>query len=125
MDTSSPQALARSFILERPTRRLMSSMSKPLPRSSTMMRMASSISRMVTFASSVSAYFLTIRLNSNKEITIYRIIQEALTNVQKYAETEEANVTIREMDDAIRIMVEDRGKGFDMEEIKRGVGLFS
>ena len=68
---------------------------------------------------------LTIRLNSNKEITIYRIIQEALTNVQKYAETEEANVTIREMDDAIRIMVEDRGKGFDMEEIKRGVGLFS
>ena len=69
--------------------------------------------------------YLTSRLNSNKEITIYRIIQEALTNIQKYAETEEANVTIREIDDAIRVMVEDRGKGFDMEEIKRGVGLFS
>lgn len=65
------------------------------------------------------------RLSANKEIAIYRIIQEALTNIRKYAETDEAHVTIRENGEVIRIMIEDQGKGFDMDTIERGVGLFS
>lgn len=69
--------------------------------------------------------FLKSRLNSNKEITIYRIIQEALTNIRKYAETEEASVIIREMEDEVRVVIEDHGKGFDLDHIPRGVGLFS
>ena len=69
--------------------------------------------------------YLNCRLSSNKEITIYRIIQEALTNIRKYADTEEATVTIREMDDEIRVVIEDKGKGFNSKEIARGVGLFS
>ena len=69
--------------------------------------------------------YLQCRLNANKEITIYRIIQEALTNVRKYAETDEAFVTIREMDNEIRVVIEDYGKGFAIEEVIRGVGLFS
>jgi len=69
--------------------------------------------------------YLQCRLNANKEITIYRIIQEALTNVRKYAETDEAFVTIREMDNEIRVVIEDYGKGFVIEEVIRGVGLFS
>ncbi|MFL6556306.1 MAG: sensor histidine kinase, partial [Bacillus sp. (in: firmicutes)] len=43
----------------------------------------------------------------------------------KYAKVTEATVTIREMDDAIRVMVEDKGKGFDVNNQKFGVGLFS
>lgn len=69
--------------------------------------------------------YLTSRLSSNKEITIYRIIQEALTNVRKYADTEEATVTIRQIDEEIRVVIEDKGKGFDVEKVTRGVGLFS
>ncbi|MBT2689293.1 PAS domain S-box protein [Bacillus sp. ISL-47] len=69
--------------------------------------------------------YLTSRLSSNKEITIYRIIQEALTNVRKYADTEEATVTIRQNDEEIRVVIEDKGKGFDVEKVTRGVGLFS
>ena len=65
------------------------------------------------------------RLHSSKEVTIYRIIQEALTNIRKYAKTEKASVTIREMDEEIRIVIEDSGKGFDMNRISQGVGLFS
>src|SRR5699024_11947005 len=52
---------------------------------------------------------LTSRLSSNKEITIYRIIQVALTNVQKYIETDEDNVTFREIADAYRLMYDDIG----------------
>ncbi|MFD4818992.1 sensor histidine kinase [Peribacillus butanolivorans] len=69
--------------------------------------------------------YLNCRLNTNKEITIYRVIQEALTNIRKYAQTEEATVTIREIDDEIRVVIEDEGKGFDLEKVTRGVGLFS
>lgn len=68
---------------------------------------------------------LTSRLSDNKEITMYRIIQEALTNVWKYAAVDEATVTIREMPGIIRVMVEDRGKGFDRQTIEGGVGLTS
>ncbi|GLB59471.1 PAS domain-containing sensor histidine kinase [Cytobacillus sp. NCCP-133] len=69
--------------------------------------------------------YLTSRLNSNKELTIYRIIQEALTNVRKYANTDEAEVTIRQMDEEIRVVIEDKGRGFNVQEVARGVGLFS
>ncbi|HLO11725.1 MAG TPA: PAS domain S-box protein [Pseudoneobacillus sp.] len=68
---------------------------------------------------------LSGRLNYNTETTIYRVIQESLTNIRKYAEVEEAAVTIREMDDVIRVMIEDLGKGFTIGEFSRGVGLFS
>ncbi|WP_148358584.1 sensor histidine kinase [Peribacillus simplex] len=69
--------------------------------------------------------YLNCRLNTNKEITIYRIIQEALTNIRKYAQTEEATVTIWEIEKEVRVEIEDKGKGFDIEKVTRGVGLFS
>ncbi|MGG3468339.1 ATP-binding protein [Neobacillus pocheonensis] len=68
---------------------------------------------------------LNRRLPISIELTIYRIIQEALTNIRKYAEVAEAGVTVREMDDAVRVMVEDQGKGFDQSKHTSGVGLFS
>ncbi|MEH7306262.1 sensor histidine kinase [Neobacillus drentensis] len=68
---------------------------------------------------------LNRRLDISIELTIYRIIQEALTNVRKYAEVTEAKVTIREIDDVLRVMIEDKGKGFDVKNQTVGVGLFS
>jgi PAS domain S-box-containing protein len=68
---------------------------------------------------------LSGRLNFNVETTIYRVIQESLTNIRKYAGVDEAAVTIREMDDIIRVMIEDLGRGFAAEQYTRGVGLFS
>lgn len=76
----------------------------------------------------IDVYFECVlhrRLNISIELTIYRIIQEALTNVRKYAEVSEARVTVRELDDAVRVMIEDKGQGFDMEKESLGVGLFS
>jgi len=77
---------------------------------------------------SIDVFFdcvLNQRLSISIELTIYRIIQEALTNIRKYAEVTAADVTIREMDDLVRVMVEDKGKGFDLEKQTLGVGLFS
>lgn len=65
------------------------------------------------------------RLSSHVEITIYRIIQEALTNTRKYANVDKAWVTIRELNNMVRVMIEDKGSGFSKEEASSGVGLFS
>ncbi|WP_249366685.1 MULTISPECIES: PAS domain-containing sensor histidine kinase [Neobacillus] len=76
----------------------------------------------------IDVYFdcaLNRRLDISIELTIYRIIQEALTNIRKYAEVLNASVTVREMDNVVRVMVEDKGKGFDLGTQSPGVGLFS
>lgn len=69
--------------------------------------------------------FLHRRLNINKELTIYRIIQEALTNIRKYAETKEAWITLEESEKNVTVSVEDCGAGFDPSKVTRGVGIFS
>ncbi|MBF0707780.1 PAS domain S-box protein [Alkalihalobacillus hwajinpoensis] len=65
------------------------------------------------------------RLGNQSETTIYRIIQEALTNVRKYAGVKRASVTIRELSEGVRVMVEDNGIGFVQDQLASGVGLFS
>ncbi|NWQ40615.1 PAS domain S-box protein [Bacillus sp. EB106-08-02-XG196] len=65
------------------------------------------------------------RLDISIELTIYRIIQEALTNIRKYAEVSEAAVTVRDFDQSVRVMIEDKGRGFETGSQTRGVGLFS
>lgn len=68
---------------------------------------------------------LKSRLNTAKETAIYRVIQESLTNIAKYADTGEAEVTISECNKEIVIIIEDNGQGFSIQECDRGVGLFS
>ena len=43
---------------------------------------------------------------------VYRVVQEALTNIARHAATDEAEVSVRATQTALRIRVEDRGKGF-------------
>lgn len=50
-------------------------------------------------------------------IILYRILQEALTNVGKHAEATEVSVTVREQDGGLLLVVEDNGCGFDVTEI--------
>lgn len=59
------------------------------------------------------------------ETTLYRVVQEALTNVGKYADVSEAFVTLREYEGHIEAVVEDKGVGFSREQRGQGVGLFS
>ncbi|GGG04357.1 PAS domain-containing sensor histidine kinase [Paenibacillus abyssi] len=68
---------------------------------------------------------LRIRLTAHKETAIYRIIQESLTNLAKYAEVSEARVKVNEYDDYVEVKVEDDGKGFFSGTDTMGVGLFS
>ncbi len=57
-------------------------------------------------------------------ITIYRIIQEALSNIAKHAQAERVSVHLRrEAADRLLLQVVDNGKGLDAEQISNGYGL--
>lgn len=55
-------------------------------------------------------------LTSADELQIYRIIQEALTNIIKYAKAHAAKITVLEGNDKIVIEIRDNGKGFDVKQ---------
>ncbi len=59
-----------------------------------------------------------LRLDSLVEINLYRIIQEAINNSIKYADSSQIVVTISHSDTLLSINVDDNGKGFDMNEMK-------
>jgi PAS domain S-box-containing protein len=58
------------------------------------------------------------RFPENIEMTAYRIIQEALTNVARYAGVDEASVTVVYEPEKITIRVEDNGCGFDARSVE-------
>jgi signal transduction histidine kinase len=57
------------------------------------------------------------------EATLYRTVQEALTNVAKHADASRVRVLIEESDDAVAVTVEDDGRGFDTGAEHDGFGL--
>jgi signal transduction histidine kinase len=57
------------------------------------------------------------------EVTLYRIIQEALNNAVKHAGGEHVEVKVAEDRDVLRIRVSDDGRGFDPAAATSGFGL--
>lgn len=55
------------------------------------------------------------RLPSGVELTVFRLVQEALTNVDKHAEASSAAVRVQFMEDVLAVTVSDDGKGFDVD----------
>lgn len=68
---------------------------------------------------------LTKRLNYQQETVIYRIIQEALLNVGKYADVDQVTVVIKQDETSTEVGIIDKGKGIIRNGRKKGVGLFS
>ncbi len=54
-----------------------------------------------------------VELSGSSQLTIYRLVQESLTNMGKYAEARHANITLQNFDSHITVEVKDDGKGFD------------
>ena len=63
------------------------------------------------------------RLAEDLETTVYRLVQEALTNVAKHAHANRVRVAIGEADGLLRIEVRDDGAGFDPATASHGFGL--
>jgi signal transduction histidine kinase len=63
------------------------------------------------------------RLPLEVETAIYRIVQEALTNVVKHARAQRVSVLLTRVDGRIKAVIEDDGTGFDPAESDGGIGL--
>ena len=51
------------------------------------------------------------------QVALYRIVQEALNNVVKYAKATQASVSLRMSSEAVRLTVIDNGIGLEPEKI--------
>ena len=64
------------------------------------------------------------RLTPEVETTLYRIVQEALTNVVKHAGASNVSILLVRRKDAATLVIEDDGRGFDVDEARAdGLGL--
>jgi two-component system, NarL family, sensor histidine kinase UhpB len=65
--------------------------------------------------------FPRTRLDPMVESAIFRVIQEALTNVSRHAQAENASVMLAARNGHVEFSVRDGGRGFDLNEVmKRG-----
>src|SRR5579862_5355579 len=64
----------------------------------------------------VEADGLDDRLPGQTEVALFRVVQEALTNVAKHANASLARVRLERRDSAVRLIVQDNGAGFDVEQ---------
>jgi PAS domain S-box-containing protein len=56
------------------------------------------------------------RLKGEIELSVFRIVQEALSNIRKHARASEASVVAELTSDGIRLTVKDNGQGFNASE---------
>jgi len=56
-------------------------------------------------------------LDNDKELQLYRIIQEAITNILKHANAVAGKVSINESDKTVNVEIRDNGKGFDVSKM--------
>lgn len=56
------------------------------------------------------------RMPNDVETTMYRVVQEALTNIAKHAEASQVSVVVEKREGEARLIVEDDGRGFDVDD---------
>jgi PAS domain S-box-containing protein len=57
-----------------------------------------------------------LKLDSDTEINLYRLVQEGLTNIQKHAAASHVIIRLVAVSPNIILRIEDNGKGFDVQE---------
>ncbi|MGV3612408.1 MAG: tetratricopeptide repeat-containing sensor histidine kinase [Fluviicola sp.] len=84
--------------------------------------LTASINQLLDRAQSVNQLMVTSdivycgSLSVSDELQVYRIVQEALSNIIKYAEAVAAKIIIREGPDDLMIQIKDNGTGFNVSE---------
>lgn len=66
--------------------------------------------------------------NQQIEITLYRILQEAINNINKYSKATKVDIQLKEYNDIYMLTVEDNGVGFDtniLNNERKGLGIKS
>ena len=55
-----------------------------------------------------------VELDESRQLTVYRLVQESLTNVGKYAEAKQVEISVRDYENHVEVDIRDDGKGFNV-----------
>ena len=66
-----------------------------------------------------TAFDNSVRLSPSGDLTVYRLVQEAFTNIAKYAQATRIRVELAAVGNAVQVSVRDDGVGFDTS-VQRG-----
>ena len=86
-------------------------------------RLASSFAEQTGAAVELESRLGDDRLPAEVETVLYRIVQEALTNVVKHAQADRVSIVLRRKDGSVTAVIEDDGRGFDRSDAGEGFGL--
>jgi signal transduction histidine kinase len=59
-----------------------------------------------------------VELDEQAQLTVYRTVQESLTNVGKYAEARQVDIGVRDYSNHVEVEIRDDGRGFDVRNLK-------
>lgn len=62
------------------------------------------------------------RMTSEQELTIFRIVQEALQNIQKHADTDTASIRLHHQENQLDLRIQDNGVGFEADSVSSRPG---
>jgi signal transduction histidine kinase len=65
----------------------------------------------------ISTDLKPVKLDDSAQLTVYRLVQESLTNIGKYAEATQAVISLHNDTGFVSVEVNDNGKGFDTAKI--------
>ncbi len=63
------------------------------------------------------------KIDNTTKINLFRILQESLQNINKYADASNILIDLKQEDEMILLTVSDDGKGFSTEKKSKGIGL--
>ena len=64
-------------------------------------------------------------LSLNEEQMLFRVVQEALSNIARHSHATEVTVELVEENSEVLLCMADNGEGFDAEQVQKGIGLDS
>ena len=62
-------------------------------------------------------------LSSETNTALFRVVQEALTNISKHSHATQVHLSLTETSQTVTLVLEDNGSGFDPSENTTGFGL--
>jgi signal transduction histidine kinase len=81
-----------------------------------------SFTRRTGVRASLTAFAAVERLDAAKRTVLFRVAQEALTNVARHAHASRAEVSIRKLPDCICMKIQDDGKSFNVQRALQANG---
>lgn len=63
------------------------------------------------------------KADKTRELMLYRIVQEQLTNISKYAKAKKVFISLKKESNTLLLTITDNGIGFDTDKKSNGIGL--